>query len=355
MSGSSLDGVDLVLVSFCPRQSQHWGWEILKAITVPYTQDIIEQLRSLHTLSLSQFFEFEVQYSKFLATIISDFIGGSEESISVVGIHGHTFLHNPRCGYSIQLGNGEIISAYLGVPVVTEFRTRLIAFGGEGAPLVPHAEPFLFPSYLLFLNLGGIANLSLHSHNLAFDFHACNQVLNSLACEYDPSLSYDPDGRIARTGTYSSEFAHFLHEWDFLKISPPKSLSNEKVEQWIQEILAYPALSLPDKMHTFVIHFADELVTLFTKYDVQDDILFVTGGGALNTFLIEVLKGKLASLSIKVEVPNPIVVKYKEAVCFAYFAVNVLCRMPWTLSNFTPQNRRECAGSYHHTFHHNCQ
>lgn len=348
MSGSSLDGVDLVLVHFFSSSTQTLGWRIVKAETQSYPEEWLERLRKLSDFSLADFFHVDFAYSQLLGRVIRDFLGAVTESVSVVGVHGHTFLHLPEKGYSIQLGRGEVIASIIGIPVVTDFRTRLIALGGEGAPLVPHAESMLFPAYDAFLNLGGIANLSLHSSGIAFDFHACNQILNRLANAYDPNLAFDPEGSLGRHGTFSPSFFQFLQTWDYLRLPPPKSLSNEMVQKWCQQILEYPDVPIPDKIHTFVHHLTEELAQVLSRYRIRNTALLVTGGGAFNTILVECMREKLSPLSITVEVPDPTLVKYKEALCFAYFAMCVYYKIPWTLSNFTPQRRRECAGAYHH-------
>ena len=114
-----------------------------------------------------------------------------------IGFHGHTIFHEPQDGFTIQIGNAHHIAQSLEIPVVAQFRNKDVALGGQGAPLAPIVEQYLFSDYKAFLNLGGIANLSVHNNAnvIAFDITACNQPLNHLSSYFNKK--FDDNGKIA--------------------------------------------------------------------------------------------------------------------------------------------------------------
>ncbi len=316
MSGSSLDGLD-----FCYFEMDFgtWNYEIKYARTIPYPEDILGILKILNS---ENYFEIDALYSHFLGAVIKEECRRNGIFPDVVGIHGHTFLHNPRKGFSVQLGKGEIIKTYLDFPVITDFRTRDIALGGEGAPLVPFGEWFLFPEYDLFLNLGGIANFSFLSKRpkkvLASDICPFNQVLNFLAKEL--GVPYDAGGNLAKKGKFLPELNEKLSRWEFYSRPVPKSLSNREVQEFIRSKIIDFKANTKDKLHTLTKHFAEQIAKVLEKFPAKK--VLITGGGAYNDFFIELLRERLPFY--EPVIPAKEIVEFKESLIFGFLGLRKL-------------------------------
>ncbi|HSF46074.1 MAG TPA: anhydro-N-acetylmuramic acid kinase, partial [Chitinophagaceae bacterium] len=182
MSGSSLDGLDIAFVQF-DEQSGNWTYEILEAQCFPYTEEWVEKLRCAVDLSARDYMLLDAAYGHYIGQQVNTFIEqyGLQYKVALISSHGHTSFHMPPM-MTGQLGHGAAIAAETGLPVVTDLRAVDVALGGQGAPIVPMGEKLLWKDFELFLNIGGIANLSVNaSHYLAYDVCAANRVMNMLA------------------------------------------------------------------------------------------------------------------------------------------------------------------------------
>ena len=161
MSGTSLDGLDMVYCKI-KKEKKIWKFEILSAITKKYTSDWKRKLASAHTLTSSQLFSLDHLYGQYLAKAILDFVKENKiKDVDFIASHGHTIFHQPKNGFTYQLGSGQTLTDVTGIPVVFDFRSLDVIRGGEGAPLVPIGDRYFFNAYDICLNLGGIANLSM--------------------------------------------------------------------------------------------------------------------------------------------------------------------------------------------------
>ncbi|GAB4092703.1 anhydro-N-acetylmuramic acid kinase [Flaviaesturariibacter terrae] len=177
MSGSSLDGLDLVFAEFHVNAG-HWTWEIRAAATYPYTDEWAGQLRTAADLPARAYLQLDANYGRYLGDAVNQFIEehALHYQVGLVASHGHTAVHAPVDGVSAQLGDGATIAAATGLAVVSDLRSLDVANGGQGAPIVPLGESLLFTDFRLFLNLGGIANISVHNGPpLAFDVYIGTQ------------------------------------------------------------------------------------------------------------------------------------------------------------------------------------
>ena len=204
MTGTSLDGIDVVAAEFEENDLGKWRFEILKSEEIPLDEKWYARLRCLDTADARTYARTHVYWGHHLGKVLAEFIHRNSLEVQFAAAHGQTIFHEPHRNYTAQIGDGETMVSYLDIPLVTNFRNKDVALGGQGAPLVPFGERALFPDQRLFLNLGGIANLSIHRPDgevLAFDVCAANMALNWLARNLQPPLPYDPDGQLAATGS----------------------------------------------------------------------------------------------------------------------------------------------------------
>src|SRR5215213_4345753 len=161
MSGSSLDGLDIVFVEF-QENAGKWNFNIIASDCYAYDSEWKEKLKQATTLNALDYQLLHSAYGHYLGQAVNRFIEEKElqYKVALVSSHGHTSFHYPQQKMTAQLGDGAAIAAVTGLPVVSDLRAMDVAFGGQGAPIVPIGEKYLFPDIDLFLNLGGIANLS---------------------------------------------------------------------------------------------------------------------------------------------------------------------------------------------------
>ena len=237
MSGSSLDGVDLCCVEFTGDVlADVWSHRIIKATTVAYPPDWTKKLRNAPTYSGADLVKLNVDYGHYVGKLVRDFIDDADLNVNFVASHGHTVFHQPQHGFTYQIGDGETMATYMPCTLVDNFRNKDVALGGQGAPLVPSGEHYLFNGFDVCLNLGGIANVSICERG--FDVSPCNMLLNHLAQKHDSSLDYDADGKLARQGSVRDDLLAELDAMPFYMLDPPKSLGREWFDDNVLPILS---------------------------------------------------------------------------------------------------------------------
>lgn len=313
MSGTSLDGIDLVYVRFYKESG--WSFEIFQSLTVAYSKDWQRRLAQSMTLGSVALEQLNMEYTAYLAQVISDFMQSNNiNHIDFVASHGHTVFHQPEKGYTLQIGNRSELAQYLNRTVVCDFRIDDVALGGQGAPLVPIGDALLFSSYDYCLNLGGFANVSFAeaTQRYAFDICAVNTVMNHLALSL--GLEYDKDGAVASNGTVDKGLLEVLERLPFYQKPYPKSLGMEWVISEVFPILDAHVVTTSVALRTYVEHIALQLSRVFKP---KTKVL-VTGGGAYNSFLME----RTRQLSpAELIVPDPEIVDFKEALIFGLLGV----------------------------------
>ena len=315
MSGTSLDGVDIAACEFFYVKG-NWNFNILKADTIPYTEEWKERLGHLHNTGAATFWKTHVDYGHYLGLQVRDFLDSSEMQAEIICSHGHTILHRPDLGYTMQAGAGEAISAETGLPVVSDFRVLDVALGGQGAPLVPLGDRMLFNQYGACLNLGGFSNISfeINDHRIAFDICPCNIVLNRLANL--SGQSHDEDGLMARQGKILEDLLEQLNALEYYELPPPKSLGRE----WLEEIF-WPVLNVRNSKNSDLLKTSCEHIGFQIGKTLEDhkiNTVLITGGGVHNSYLLETIQKKG---SFEVIVPDSLLVDYKEALIFAFLGV----------------------------------
>lgn len=344
MSGTSLDGADLAYCEFS-EQEDHWSFELLAAETIPYDEQWYARLACLDDQSAEVFAKTNVYLGHYLGRIVADFIDRNELKPHFVASHGHTIFHQPAKNFTVQIGDGETMASYLNCPLVTNFRNKDVALQGQGAPLVPFGERFLFPEHKLFLNLGGIANLS-HGQ-IAFDVTACNMALNWLTNSMESPLPYDDGGELARSGQLNGELYEALESLPFFQQPPPKSLGAEWFSSRVMPMIRNEDIPVEDRLHTFVFHIVSRITDALRRLKVRDCSLVVSGGGAHNTFLMEELGKSIAARGIEIESLPKSVVDYKEALIFAFLGMFTLLGKPNIFSAVTGAKSDNLGGSIH--------
>ncbi|WP_420317435.1 anhydro-N-acetylmuramic acid kinase [Ekhidna sp.] len=332
MAGSSMDGLDIALVEF-ELISGSWKFELKKGVTKPYNDQLIFQLENSSWLSHADKLELDTHFGEWISQQIlevSDFWNAD-----LIAVHGHTVIHEPENGISWQLGRGEIIAKKCNVTTITDYRTEDIRLGGQGAPLVPFGDFVLFDQYDACLNLGGICNVSVRESHLAWDICPCNQVLNFFAKKL--GKEYDRDGLLARQGKLDQGFYDHLSSFDFFSKPPPKSLANNYLrDQLLSDINPY------DGLFTYTHFIVDQISESLSD---KGSRLLVTGGGANNKYLIEILMERLTDW--EVEIPSQDIVDFKEAIIFGFLGVKRFRNEVNVLSSATGASKDSSSGVIH--------
>jgi anhydro-N-acetylmuramic acid kinase len=325
MSGSSLDGLDIVFAELNVNAG-NWNYEILAADCYEYSGEWKEKLQSATSLNSLDYQLLHTAYGHYLGEQVNTFIetNNLHYKVGLIASHGHTTFHVPQKKMTAQLGDGAAIAAETGLPVVSDLRALDVAFGGQGAPIVPIGEKLLLKEYDLFLNLGGIANISLNRPDkyIAFDVCPANRVLNLISNGVDKE--YDEGGQMAVLGNVHEELLQKLNNLDYYKQSYPKSLTNDFGTDIVFPLIKSFGLPHTDGLRTYVEHIVQQIKPAIVNGQLskgQNFKLLATGGGAFNAFLIQRLSDELSSLGIEVVIPDENLVKYKEALIMALIGV----------------------------------
>ncbi|MBC5839526.1 anhydro-N-acetylmuramic acid kinase [Flavobacterium muglaense] len=344
MSGTSLDGVDLSHIHFTIKEGK-WSFEILESATMPYDSQWINTLKTAVDFSPQELANLNTKYTALLAGIINDFIQKNNiEKLDAVCSHGHTILHQPQNGLTLQIGNLPQIATLINQTVVCDFRVQDVALGGQGAPLVPIGDRILFSSYDYCMNLGGFSNISFEQKNkrIAFDISPVNTVLNYYANQL--GLDYDDKGQLARSGKITTALLEQLNQLDFYQQSFPKSLGFEFVKETVLPLIENYNVKIEDKLRTFTEHVAQQIVIALP---IKKGSLFITGGGAYNNFLIECIQKQAPE--VEIIIPSPKLLEFKEALIFALLGVLKLRNEINVLSSVTGSQSDHSSGVIYHS------
>lgn len=339
MSGTSLDGVDLAHIHFSITNDE-WSYKIKECDTIPYSEIWFEKLKTGINLSNDKLDVLNNEYTKELSKIITSFINKYNlKNIDAVCSHGHTILHQPNNGITLQIGNLPQISSLINQRVVCNFRIQDVQLGGQGAPLVPIGDRILFSNYDYCLNLGGFSNISFEENKIrvAFDISPVNTVLNFYAEQ--KGLKYDDKGQISSTGNLNKSLLNHLNNLDFYQQSYPKSLGFEFVKTTILPLIESYQIPIEDKLRTFTEHIAYQIAKALPE---KKGKMLITGGGAYNSLLIEKIKEHTKPLEIII--PDSKTIDFKEALIFGLLGVLRLRNEINTLSSVTGAKHDHCSG-----------
>lgn len=328
MSGSSLDGLDIAYVHF-HEVAGKWSYEIMHANTYTYTGDWANVLKNAGSLSAFDYQVLHTKYGRFIGEQVNQFINDFDlfHKVDLITSHGHTIFHAPHKKTTCQIGDGAAIAAITELPVISDLRAIDVALGGQGAPIVPIGEKLLLSNYHFFLNIGGITNISFNGPGkyVAFDVCPANRVLNMFAKK--AGKPFDDGGSMAEKGKADERVLKQLAMLDYYDLSYPKSLANDFGTDVVFPIIHSYGLSVEDALATQVEHVAIEVKKAAKKILSDFSLagekyeLLVSGGGALNDFLVSRLRFHLLELNINVHMPDRTLVEFKEAVIMALIGV----------------------------------
>lgn len=315
MSGTSLDGLDLV----CCRFTQHdkaWKYEVLAWRELSYSKLWQQSLSDAFAMNQSAIQELDVAFGTFLGQETRLFIHDFDLQPDFVCSHGHTVFHRPAERVSLQIGDGQRLADACGVLTINNFRQADVLKGGQGAPLVPIGDRLLFGAYEVCLNIGGIANLSFEQNGQrrAWDIVPANMVLNHLANKL--GLPFDKDGNLAASGRVNQKLVDQLDDLQYFKEDYPKSLGREWVEQVYLPLVLTSGLEVADMLASCTQHIAGQIAAATSGFAAGK--ILVTGGGAYNNALVNRLRAISAH---EIIVPDEVTVKMKEAIVFAFLGV----------------------------------
>ncbi|MDA3820405.1 MAG: anhydro-N-acetylmuramic acid kinase [Candidatus Delongbacteria bacterium] len=315
MSGTSLDGLDMGLCEF-RLNNKTWTYSIDSATTSRYDVAMHDALNQARFMSSDALTRLDKTYGKWIAGAINDFLSQhriKHNDVDLIASHGHTVFHQPDKGITLQIGDGDAIAEHTGIPVVYDFRTADVKSGGQGAPLVPMGDVMLFRNYDQCLNLGGFSNITDKRCGIkAWDICPVNTILNDLAATC--GSPYDYNGNMGRQGKVIQSCFDKLENLQFYHQPPPKSLGREWIDKYVKPIIedALQNNTVEDVMRTWYEHVACRIA------DVLQGKVLVTGGGAHNPFLIDLIRQKSNAV---IYIPEPEVVDYKEALIFAFLGL----------------------------------
>ena len=326
MSGSSLDGLDIVFAEL-QEKSGKWTYEMRAAATYPYENDWVDQLTGAIKLSAHDYLLLHTAYGHYCGELVNRFIAEHQlqYQAQLIASHGHTTFHAPARKMTGQLGDGAAIAAVTGINVVSDLRAMDVALGGHGAPIVPIGERLLLNEYPLFLNLGGIANLSFNGEDqhIGFDICPANRVLNMLV--HHEGKPYDEGGAMAATGKVIPSILEVLNGLEYYSMSYPKSLSNDFGTDVVYPLVQNATHNTADGLRTYTEHIAIQiskaLTALRSSHPTASGKCCITGGGAHNQFLTERIKERLADTGVEVIIPGYPLVDFKEALIMALIGV----------------------------------
>ncbi len=321
MSGTSCDGVSAAAARFAERGGGRLAVELLGFVQVPYAPAQRERLlAAMAGVAPREYCRLHADLGGWLADAAAALLadaGVARADVAAVASHGQTLWHEP--GHSTwQVGDAAVIAERLGVPVVHDFRSRDVAAGGQGAPLVPAADALLFGDdggWRLLQNLGGIGNVTVvppaaggggadpFAGVRAFDTGPGMAVIDLLARRADPTLPYDVDGRLARAGRPVAGVVDALLAEPYFVAEPPKSTGRELFGADYADRLAArcrdarPDATGADLVATAVELTARSVADAYARFVVEPaDEVLVSGGGARHPVVVEALRGALTAL-----------------------------------------------------------
>ena len=336
MSGTSLDGLDLVLVRFTHQNK--WDFEILKSTTIDYDNYWVEKLSHAPALNGFDLIKLSKDFGAYIGTCVNNFLIDVSVPIHFIASHGHTVFHQPDKGITLQIGDGQEIATKTKITTICDFRSKDVALGGQGAPLVPIGDKLLFSDYGCCINIGGFANISFDTNEtrIAYDICPANIVLNHLSGII--GHKFDKNGEISQKGNFNQQLFNELNSISYYEKLYPKSLGREWLETHFFPILNKYAITTEDKLNTVSHHVAFQISQSLKN---KEGKALVTGGGAFNRFLIDLIKQNSNS---EITIPENNIVEYKEAIIFAFLGLLRFINQTNCLASVTGATKDSCCG-----------
>jgi anhydro-N-acetylmuramic acid kinase len=347
MSGTSLDGIDVAVIDIAGKKVT-----TVAHASIPYPPSVRSRLLAIsnadcHIAELSQLnFELGELYAKAVAETCRR-RSIALESIELIGSHGQTVFHKGRGAHpsTLQIGEAAVIAERLGIPVVSDFRTRDIAAGGQGAPLVPLVDHMLFHSATksrVALNIGGIANITVLPKNagpeqvIAFDTGPGNMVIDQLVSIFTKDReTYDKDGGIAAESYLNRAFLDKLLKDPYYSAPPPKTAGREQYGREFIGKLRVTGLPVPDLIATATVLTAATIAVGIERFAPDTSEVIVSGGGVHNRQLMVQIEAFLPACRVTTSAEFGVDPDCKEAIAFAVLAHRTWRRQPGNLPSAT--------------------
>jgi len=359
MSGSSCDGVDAALVRI-KGTGAGLRLKFVSHLTVPYSQNLRNRLLNTHIPAQDVCllnFEIGERLAEAALTLLRSATADGH-TVDFIASHGHTLAHVPprgaeaACG-TLQIGESAVIAERTRLPVVSDFRPRDMAAGGQGAPLVPYADWVLFSPMkhpVACLNIGGIANFTLvtqeFSDVFAFDTGPGNMVIDGTVRLLTRGMQQmDEDGILAARGRVVQEFLDYLLSHPFLARKPPKSTGREEfgVDVYLRDALASRKdQSFEDMVTTVTTAVANSITNAFDEFikpRCEVEQIIVSGGGAYNRTLLGFIRNALPGIMVRTSDQYGLPSKAREAIAFAILGNETMCGTPANVPQATGANR----------------
>ncbi|MDA8127360.1 MAG: anhydro-N-acetylmuramic acid kinase [Betaproteobacteria bacterium] len=343
MSGTSLDGVDAVLAEVGPAGQIR----LLHTQYLPYPDDLRAQLLALHSpqpdeihLAACAANALARLYAQAVGTLLD---GNASVAVRAIGCHGQTLRHRPADGYTLQIGNASLLAELTGVTVVADFRSRDIAAGGQGAPLVPafHARILRHRGvHRVIANIGGISNITdlpVNGPVRGWDTGPGNMLLDAWIRRHN-GTHYDHDGAWAASGTTHAGLLSALMQHAYLQLPPPKSAGREQFNlDWLDAVLGAlgAAIDPADVQATLLEFTAASLANAVTRECMGAREIYICGGGARNGALMQRIRARLPGLRVDTTAALGVDPDWVEALAFAWLARQTLHRAPGNLPAVT--------------------
>ncbi|OZN25591.1 anhydro-N-acetylmuramic acid kinase [Actinobacillus seminis] len=361
MSGTSLDGIDVALVNFA-KNSPRFLPQLVAAEMQPMPQDLRRRLHELlrsGQTDLQQLGELDHRLGLLYAQSINQFLAKHQlnaEQIQAIGCHGQTIWHAPQGSYpfTMQIGDANLIAAHTNITTVADFRRKDMAYGGQGAPLVPAFHRALFARddrITVVLNIGGISNITQlipEMPVIGYDTGPGNALLDSWI-EKQLGKPYDHDAQWAKTGKIHTALLSELLKEPYFEHPPPKSTGRELFNlTWLDKKLQHFSTILPQDVQATLLEFtaqcnAQVLRQLGGQCELPK-VLMVCGGGAKNPLLMQRLTRLLPEWHVATTSDFGLDADYVEAAAFAWLAYQRMYNLSGNLPSVTGAKRAVSLG-----------
>ena len=368
MSGTSLDGIDAALVEVAGDGS---SIHFLKGISRPFSDSMRQRISVLahnNTLAKEELIRTDALMGHLFADVVEELLketGVAAKEILLVASHGQTIGHFPEkkkefghsTAFTLQIGDGDVIAARTGIPVVSDFRRRDMAVGGEGAPLIPLLDSLLFFSKKqnrCCLNIGGIANITVLPANgsepLAFDTGPGNCLSDmAVARLIGRGMTYDPDGKHAGKGKIHLQILERALDDRYFHQLPPKSTGREYFDEKFLDFLLGIGRNIPfdDMLATISCLTPKSIVEALHRFVPADHFpeeMIVSGGGVHNRFFMEKLRDFLPEMTIVSSAKYGIDPDFKEAMGFALMGCRTVMGLPSSIPGVTGASTAQILG-----------
>ena len=341
MSGTSTDGLDIASCNFYQLNDNQWEFTLEKAETYGYSKEWQHALSQAHKLDAFSLLQLNDKFGFYIGEKVNLFLKKNNIRASLIGSHGHTVFHRPDAGLTYQIGSGKAIAISTGITTITDFRNEDVLKGGQGAPLAPVGDYYLFNNYRFRVNLGGFANISYEKEGkmIAYDICPANLLLNPMAEQHNKP--YDKGGALAKSGAINQQLLQRLNNLDFYWKRPPKSLGREWLEETMKQVSNQIDKKPCNNLATFTEHISTQIANAVNLSTLREKVL-LTGGGAKNNYLVKRIKQKTHH---QICVPDQDIIDYKEAVIFAFLAVLRKENITNVWSSVTGAKEDSCSGT----------